>query len=136
MKFGHLALILVTLAALPAAPQTQPADKKTTTAKKAAPRRKGAKSTVRPASRQLTPTPERYKEIQQALADKGYLKSAPNGIWDADSTEALRQFQTDQKLTPSGKITASSLIGLGLGPKTAGPATGPAPAAVEPPPKP
>src|SRR5580698_6229388 len=26
------------------------------------------------AYRQMAPTPERYKEIQQALADKGYLK--------------------------------------------------------------
>ena len=93
-------------------------------------RRKG-KSAGRPVARttwqprQQTPTPERYKEIQQALVDKGYLKSEPSGVWDADSTEALRQFQTDRKLTATGKITASSLIGLGLGPKTAGPTAEP-----------
>lgn len=74
-----------------------------------------AGSSFRP--RQSGPTPERYREIQQALADKGYLKSEPNGVWDAQSTDALRQFQTDQKLTPTGKITAASLIDLGLGPK-------------------
>ena len=97
---------------------------------KSAARRK-SKATARPAAksytpRQATPTPERYKEIQQALVDKGYLKSEPNGVWGADSTEALRQFQTDQKLTATGKITASALIGLGLGPKTAGaPSTNP-----------
>ena len=90
-------------------------------------RRKG-KSAGRPVAantswkpRQQTPTPERYKEIQQALVDKGYLRSEPSGVWDADSTEALRQFQSDQKLTATGKITAPSLIGLGLGPKTAVP---------------
>jgi hypothetical protein len=83
--------------------------------------------------RQQTPTPERYKEIQQALVDKGYLKSEPSGVWDADSTEALRQFQTDQKLTATGKITAPSLIGLGLGPRTAGP---PADSATPPPAEP
>jgi hypothetical protein len=66
-------------------------------------------------SRQQAPTPERYKEIQQALAAKGYLKTEPNGVWDADSAEALRQFQTDQKISPTGKINAPSLIGLGLG---------------------
>jgi Putative peptidoglycan binding domain len=66
--------------------------------------------------RQVTPTPERYKEIQQALADKGYLKSEPNGVWDAQSIDALRQFQTDQKLSVTGRISSASLIGLGLGP--------------------
>jgi len=46
----------------------------------------------------------------------------------------LRQFQTDQKLTATGKITAPSLIGLGLGPSTAGPpANSPTPPPVEPP---
>lgn len=66
---------------------------------------------------QLSPTPERYRDIQQALADKGYLKQEPNGVWDDASVEALKQFQNDQKLQPTGKITAASLIGLGLGPK-------------------
>jgi hypothetical protein len=32
----------------------------------------------------------------------------------------MQRFQTDQKLTPSGKINAPSLIGLGLGAKSAG----------------
>ena len=72
-------------------------------------------------SRQMTPTPERYRDIQQALVDKGYLKSEPNGIWDAQSADALRQFQTDQNLSPTGKISSASLIGLGLGPKTSQP---------------
>jgi len=67
--------------------------------------------------RQLAPTADRYREIQQALADKGYLKSEPNGIWDDQSAEALKQFQTDQHLSPTGKISALSLIDLGLGPK-------------------
>ena len=73
--------------------------------------------------RQLTPTPDRYREIQQALIDKGYLKSEANGTWDAQSTDALQRFQTDRKLAPTGKINAPSLIGLGLGPKTAGAAS-------------
>jgi hypothetical protein len=67
--------------------------------------------------RQVAPTPDRYREIQQALADKGYLKSEPNGVWDDQSAEALKQFQTDQHLSPTGKISALSLINLGLGPK-------------------
>ena len=80
---------------------------------KADPRQVACRGAYR--SRQQAPTPERYKQIQQALAAKGYLKSEPTGVWDVQSVEALRQFQTDQKLSPSGKINAASLIGLGLG---------------------
>lgn len=82
---------------------------------------RSSKTTRRPAVtqyRQMQPTPERYREIQQALADKGYLKSEPTGSWDAQSIDALTRFQTDQKLPPTGKITSASLIDLGLGPKS------------------
>jgi len=81
----------------------------------------------------MTPTPERYKEIQQALVEKGYLKSEPNGVWDAQSMDALRQFQTDQKLSVTGRISSASLIGLGLGPNIATPETPSAPASTPPP---
>jgi peptidoglycan hydrolase-like protein with peptidoglycan-binding domain len=83
-------------------------------------------------SRQGGPTPERYREIQQALVDKGYLKSEPDGVWDAQSTDALRQFQADQKLNPTGKITAASLIDLGLGPKDSKDTSSEAPAETPP----
>ncbi len=87
-------------------------------------------------ARQGAPSSDRYKEIQQALAAKGYLKSEPSGMWDADSIEAMRQFQTDRKLDPNGKLTAASLIDLGLGPKpepTHTSPTGPGEAVPEPP---
>ncbi|HEX8984414.1 MAG TPA: peptidoglycan-binding domain-containing protein [Bryobacteraceae bacterium] len=65
---------------------------------------------------QMAPTPERYKEIQQALLDKGYASQAPDGVWGARWVESLQRFQQDQKLEPNGKLTALSLITLGLGP--------------------
>lgn len=68
-------------------------------------------------SYQQAPTAERYKDIQRALAEKGYLKSEPNGEWGPDSVDALKRFQADQNLTPDGKLSALSLIALGLGPK-------------------
>src|SRR5207302_962381 len=77
-------------------------------------------------TRQMNPTQDRYKEIQQALVTKGYLKSEPTGVWDADSVGAMQRFQMDQKLTPNGKINAPSLIGLGLGAKSAGAVEAPA----------
>ncbi len=70
-----------------------------------------------PPSYQLHPDPERYQQIQQALAERGYFKGEINGTWGDDSTDALRRFQADQKLPDDGKITALSLNGLGLGPR-------------------
>jgi hypothetical protein len=95
------------------------AKKKKTASTAGAKKKTSARKKAVPAGppRQSAPTPDRYREIQQALADKGYLKSEPNGVWDDQSAEALKQFQTDQHLSPTGKISALSLIHLGLGPK-------------------
>ena len=68
-------------------------------------------------SYQLHPDPQRYTQIQQALADRGYFKGQPNGEWNDDSVDALKRFQTDQKLESDGKVNALTLTGLGLGPK-------------------
>ena len=76
-------------------------------------------------SRQLAPTPDRYKEIQSALAERGYLKKDPSGVWDTESTDAMRKFQHDQNLEATGKLNSLSLMALGLGAKH-----GSAPAAV------
>ena len=84
--------------------------------------RSSARHSVRPKVQpvqhvQAGPTPERYKEIQQALAEKGYYKGEVNGQWGAESTTALQRFQEEQKLRPDGKLSSLSLIALGLGPK-------------------
>lgn len=79
---------------------------------------KGKKTARRPSQpRQLAPTKERYQQIQQALASKGYFSGEATGQWGPDSVEALKRFQADQNLTPDGKLTSLSLIALGLGPK-------------------
>ena len=65
---------------------------------------------------QTHPDTERYQQIQQALAQKGYFKGEANGQWNDDSVAALKQFQTEQKINNDGKISSLSLIGLGLGP--------------------
>ena len=79
--------------------------------------KKGRVSSQSRRSYQNQPTPDRYKEIQQALAAKGYYKGEVNGQWSSDSVDALRRFQADQNLQVDGKIGSLSLIALGLGPK-------------------
>jgi hypothetical protein len=66
---------------------------------------------------QQAPTTDRYMEIQQALVTRGYLTTPPSGAWDPATVDALKRFQGEQNLPPTGKITSLSLIALGLGPK-------------------
>ncbi|MGB2635059.1 MAG: peptidoglycan-binding domain-containing protein [Candidatus Acidiferrum sp.] len=69
---------------------------------------------------QAAPTPERISEIQDALAKKGVLAGTPSGKWDDSTVDAVKQFQTSNGLTPSGKLDALTLQKLGLGSETAG----------------
>jgi hypothetical protein len=72
---------------------------------------------------QTQPTPDRYKEIQQALAERGYFNGSADGTWGPSSSDALKRFQHDQNLTEEGKIDALSLTALGLGPRRTAPAS-------------
>jgi len=109
----------------PASSKTTASTGKKSSKKKAAvsSRRRGKKrSSHRKAAaprrlQQRNPTPERYKEIQEALIAKGYLKGPATGAWDADSIAAIKRFQTDQKLDADGKLESLTLIALGLGPR-------------------
>jgi peptidoglycan hydrolase-like protein with peptidoglycan-binding domain len=129
--------LLLTMMSLAATKRKAPAKKaasKSVSSRKASPKKASSKKRVvrrrRPRTtwrnRQLKPTKERYKEIQQALYEKGYLKSEPTGVWGDESVDAMTRFQTAQNLPVNGKITAASLIGLGLGAKSAGAPEAPA----------
>src|SRR6266550_6997019 len=64
--------------------------KKSSSTKKSGSAKKTGKKTVTSwRNTQRTPTPDRYREIQQALASKGYLQpGAPTGVWDTSSISA------------------------------------------------
>lgn len=85
-----------------------------TTAKKGA---NGQAKTVAKRPTQQVPTTERYKEIQQALADRGFFSGSVDGNWGPSSVEALKRFQRDQNIGDDGKLGALSIIALGLGPR-------------------
>lgn len=88
---------------------------KTTTKKATSPAKRTV--VVRKPSAPASPAPDRLREVQQALLDRGYMKSVPNGQWDASSIDALKRFESDQKVRIDGKIDSKMLIALGLGPK-------------------
>jgi len=66
---------------------------------------------------QQQPSQDRYREIQQALVEKGYLQGEATGQWDAGSVAALNRFKQDQNLKADGRLDSKALISLGLGPK-------------------
>ncbi len=66
------------------------------------------------------PSRDRTEEIQAALARGGYYSGEPNGKWDSRMEASLRQFQTANGLTPTGKLDALSLEKMGLGSNVAG----------------
>ena len=104
-----LAAGLLISAGLPAA---------TTPKKKSTKKKPVASAVKRKAPAQAEPTPERYKQFQEALIAKGYLHGDATGKWDDASADAMRRFQRDQNLEPTGKPNQSlSIIALGLGPK-------------------
>jgi|SRR5579864_544041 len=69
---------------------------------------------------QTAPTSDRIREIQSALNREGALSGDPTGKWDDATTEAMRKFQENHGLNPTGKIDAGTLNKLGLGSETAG----------------
>jgi murein L,D-transpeptidase YcbB/YkuD len=66
------------------------------------------------------PSSDRIEQIQGALARAGYYKADASGKWDGDTVEAMKHFQENQGLSPTGKIDALTLQKLGLGSDTAG----------------
>ena len=97
----------------------QSASAKQTVPKKTSGKRTSAKTAASSYRRstQREPDPERYKEIQQSLAEKGYFAGPVNGTWGPDSVEALKRFQRDENIGDDGKLGSLSIIALGLGPK-------------------
>jgi peptidoglycan hydrolase-like protein with peptidoglycan-binding domain len=100
----------------PAAAAKTPAKSSGKTAARPSAKTPAAKAPARARrSAQTQPTQQRYREIQQALADKGFFSGPVDGQWGPESVEALKRFQREQRLPDDGKIGSLSLIALGLG---------------------
>jgi general secretion pathway protein A len=50
--------------------------------------------------------------LQQALAEAGYSPGTPSGVFDANTEEAVRAFQTDRHLTADGAVGPLTKMGL------------------------
>jgi peptidoglycan hydrolase-like protein with peptidoglycan-binding domain len=118
-----LALLGTALLAIPVKPPEAASAKSAQKTKK----RRRRRSAHAAPSYQLHPDADRYRQIQQALANRGYFTGQVNGEWKDDSVAALKHFQGDQKLDGDGKIDALSLKALGLGAKHDGSTAGTVP---------
>ncbi|MGO6758820.1 peptidoglycan-binding protein [Rhizobium ruizarguesonis] len=52
------------------------------------------------------------RDVQKALADRGFDAGTPDGIWGSKSVAALKGFQRAHGLMPSGVVTQDSLKAL------------------------
>ena len=94
------------------------AQSKTTSKPATSPKKRSTRK--RRARGQQTPTTDRIREIQQALARGGHYQAEPTGKWDAATVTALKSFQQANDLTATGKLDARTLQKLGLGSEIAG----------------
>jgi peptidoglycan hydrolase-like protein with peptidoglycan-binding domain len=83
-------------------------------------KKKSKKKAKRTPRGQKAPTSDRIREIQDALSREGALDGKPSGKWDATTVEAMKKFQGNHGLSPTGKIDAVTLEKLGMGSDTAG----------------
>ena len=51
----------------------------------------------------VTLTAKEVRAVQQALFNRGYLTKEPSGVLDAESRQALRNFQKAQNLEETGR---------------------------------
>lgn len=93
---------------------------KTAPAKRPATKSASAKRRTSRVRAQTAPTPARITQIQTALAAHGAYRGQPNGKWDDSTTQAMKDFQSTNGLTPTGKLDALTLQKLGLGSEIAG----------------
>jgi hypothetical protein len=72
-------------------------------------------SPPRAAATQPTVAPDMVRQVQSKLRDDGYYKQGPvDGVWGTGTENAVRSFQRDHDLAPSGQLDVPTLQALNL----------------------
>jgi len=58
--------------------------------------------------------PVAIRALQRELAQKGHEAGAVDGMWGENTRQALRDFQKDKDLEPTGTLTLPTLSALGI----------------------
>lgn len=120
MAAGSLAVPAVAARSSPQTAANHTTHKSASSTRKASGSKSSSKKKSKRVKGQSAPTPDRISQIQEALARKGAMDSAPTGKWDDSTADAVRKFQSSNGLNPTGKLDALTLQKLGLGSETAG----------------
>ncbi len=70
--------------------------------------------TVVPRRKKINIDSERTLQIQQALTERSFFTGEMTGVYDEATIDAMRRFQTSQKIPATGYPTAHALKRLGL----------------------
>lgn len=70
---------------------------------------------VQPVAKPINVTPDVVRSAQQRLADKGYNPGPADGVAGAQTRAALRKFQADEGLRPTGRLDQPTLAKLDVG---------------------
>ena len=72
------------------------------------------------APRALAASSEEIRKVQQSLIDKGYDAGPVDGVLGPRTRTGIRQYQTSEKLTVTGRLDAETAGKLGVGPESIG----------------
>jgi peptidoglycan hydrolase-like protein with peptidoglycan-binding domain len=59
-------------------------------------------------------TRSEVKDVQQSLRGRGLYQGEIDGLYGPETAEAVRRFQSEHHLKPTGQVTAQTLAELGL----------------------
>jgi peptidoglycan hydrolase-like protein with peptidoglycan-binding domain len=62
-------------------------------------------------------SPDQIRQLQQALNENGFNAGEVDGVFGARTREALKRFQTQAGLPPTGELDAQTLTAVGHGDK-------------------
>jgi peptidoglycan hydrolase-like protein with peptidoglycan-binding domain len=68
----------------------------------------------------LAASSEDIKTVQKSLSDKGYDAGPVDGVLGSRTRGAIRQYQTSEKLTVTGRLDEETAGKLGVGPESIG----------------
>jgi hypothetical protein len=62
----------------------------------------------------LSVSPTGIRQVQTALVQRGHKELKPDGVWSDGTSAALKKFQAEQKLEPTGLLNLRTLRALGF----------------------
>jgi peptidoglycan hydrolase-like protein with peptidoglycan-binding domain len=82
-------------------------------------------SQAQPTNQAANPSKDEIRQAQRALNDKGFKAGRADGMMGPQTKQALRNFQSKQKLKSSGQLDGATMAALGMNAGANGSNSGP-----------